>query len=95
MTMLYVVDNKNTFERLQLEVDSTVGNLGEGLCFRFGIPKYERQLVTFFGSLSNSDNYAAVSNWVYEMIISSEAITQAELTEEIESKFNARLSELY
>ena len=95
MTILYAINNKSTFERLQLEVNSTVSNLGEGLCFRFGIPKYERHLVTFFGGLSHSDNYEAISNWVYEQIISSEATNKDELSDEIENKFSAKLSELY
>ena len=95
MTILYAINNKSTFERLQLEVNSTVSNLGEGLCFRFAIPKYERQLVTFFGGLSSSNNYEAISNWVYEQIKSSEATNKDGLSDEIENIFSAKLSELY
>lgn len=95
MTNLLQFNRKTTFERLGLDVNQIEINLSEGLCFRFGIPRNERQLVTFFGGLSSSNNFEAILCWVHEQIIRSDAISEAELLDEIEDKFSGKIEQLY
>lgn len=85
----------NTFKRLSIEPHIIVANIGEGLCFRYGIPRRDKQLVTFFGGIACHDNYEAILNWVYQQIMSSESMDVKDLSDEIENKFSAKLADLY
>ena len=92
MTNVIQFNRKTTFERLCLDEDSTVINFGEGFCFRYKIPKHEKQLVTYFGGLSSSDNFEAIISWVRSQIIKSDATNEVELIDEVESKFNSKIA---
>lgn len=95
MTNVIQFSKKTTFERLLLDEKSTVTNLAEGFCFRYHIPKQERQLVTFFSGLSCSNNFEAVISWVRNQFIKSGATSEAELREEVEIKFEIMIEQLY
>ena len=65
MTNVIQFNRKTTFERLCLDEDSTVINFGEGFCFRYKIPKHEKQLVTYFGGLSYIGHLATL--WFFRL----------------------------
>lgn len=95
MTNVIQFNKKTTSERLWLDEDSAVINLAEGLCFRLGIPKYERQLVTMFSGLSVLNNFEAITSWVREQIIKSDATTEIDLINEVENNFKSKIEQLY
>lgn len=91
MNKLKYKNKETTYLHFGLDITLIVMNLSEGLCFRYSIPKHEKQLITYFNGLTCHSNFAAVINWVYDRVMVSEAQTEIELIEEIDGKFDALL----
>lgn len=95
MSNVIQFNKETTSERLWLDEDSAVINLSEGFCFRYRIPKHERQLVATFGGLSNSDNFESIVSWVRRQIIKSDAMNEVDLRDEVENKFRSKIEQFY
>jgi hypothetical protein len=82
-----LLEEKNRLLSLNEQQRDAIQSIAEGLCLSQCINSKGKELIMYFGYLSDGSNLSAISTWVYEQVLRSESCTQREMIQQISDAF--------
>ena len=87
MKNLNLLDVDNPLEQLEKNHQIAIQCIAEGLCLSQCINSQGKELIMYFGYLSDANNLAAISTWVYGQVIKSQEDSQSKMIQQIKDEF--------
>jgi len=87
MKTLNLLDVNNPLLLLSNNHQHAVECIAEGLCLSQCINSQGKELIMYFGCLSDGTNLAAISTWVYDQILKSQEDSEGDMIQRIKDVF--------